>query len=110
LPICQAGITIPSMDLVSFKLPPELRRRLAEEARRRRVSQAAVIRESLEAALVEGSGSRGQLTCADLAGDLVGSFRGGPRDLSTNKRYLDEAILADYSKDKRFRRAKKRRR
>jgi hypothetical protein len=98
------------MDLVSFKLPPELRKRLAEEARRRRVSQAAVIRESLEAALVGRPASRGELTCADLAGDLIGSFRGGPRDLSTNKRYLDEAILADYFKDKRFKRAKKRRR
>jgi hypothetical protein len=99
------------MDLVSFKLPPELRRRLAEEARRRRVSQAAVIRESLEAALVERPASRGELTCADLAGDLIGSVRGGPRDASTNKRYLEEAILADYLKgSKSGRRAKKRRR
>lgn len=39
-----------------------------------------------------------RLTCAELAGDLIGSFRGGPRDASTNKRYLDEAILADYFK------------
>ena len=29
---------------------------------------------------------------------LVGSVRGGPRDASTSKRYLDEAILADYLK------------
>ena len=98
------------MDLVSFKLPAELRRRLAEEARRRRVSQGAVIRESLQTALVDRPAARGELTCADLAGDLVGSFRGGPRDLSTNKRYLDEAILADFYKGRRFKRAKKRRR
>jgi hypothetical protein len=98
------------MDLVSFKLPPSLRKRLAEEARRRRVSQAAVIRESLEAALLERPAARGELTCADLAGDLIGSVRGGPRDASTNKRYLEEAIMADYFKHKRFRRAKKRRR
>ncbi len=99
------------MELVSFKLPPALRRRLAEEARRRRVSQGAVIRESLEAALVGGSPARGGLTCADLAGDLVGSVKGGPRDASTNKRYLDEAIVADFYKGSRgARRAKKRRR
>ena len=98
------------MDLVSFKLPPGLRRRLAEEARRRRVSQAAVIRESLEAAL-ERPAARGELTCADLAGDLIGSYRAGPRDASTNKRYLEEAIVADYFKgSKSGRRAKKRRR
>lgn len=73
------------METVSFKVPPLLRRRLAEEARRRGVSQSTVIRETLEAAL---------LSCADLAGDLIGCFR-GPGDLSTNKRYLDEAIVAD---------------
>jgi hypothetical protein len=98
------------MDLVSFKLPSALRKRLAEEARRRRVSQAAVIRESLEAALLEQPATRGELTCADLAGDLIGSFRGGPKDLSTDKRYLEEAIVADFYKRPRSGRAKKRRR
>jgi Ribbon-helix-helix protein, copG family len=97
------------MELVSFKLPPDLRRRLAEEARRRHVSVGALIRESLRATLVEHPAARGQLTCADLAGDLIGSFR-GPGDLSTNKRYLEEAIVADYLKSKTSRRAKKRRR
>ncbi|MGQ0544083.1 MAG: ribbon-helix-helix protein, CopG family [Betaproteobacteria bacterium] len=93
------------MDALSFKLPPVLRRRLAEEARRRRVSQSTVIRESLEAALMEGPRVRGELSCADLAGDLIGSMR-GPRDASTGKRYLEEAIVADYTK----RGAQKRRR
>jgi hypothetical protein len=45
--------------------------------------------------LVERPAPVGELTCADLAGDLVGSFRGGPRDLSTNKRHLEEAIVAE---------------
>jgi hypothetical protein len=98
------------MDLVSFKLPASLRKRLAEEARRRRVSQGAVIRESLETALLERPAARGELSCADLAGDLLGSVRGGPKDASTNKRYLEEAIRADYFKGGRPRRAKKRRR
>jgi hypothetical protein len=93
------------MDALSFKLPPVLRRRLAEEARRRRVSQSTVIRESLEVALMEQPRARGELSCADLAGDLIGSMR-GPRDASTNKRYLEEAIVADTTK----RGAKKRRR
>jgi hypothetical protein len=85
------------MDAVSFKVPPSLRRRLAEEARKRRVSQSTVIRQSLEAALIEQPRARGELSCLDLAGDLIGSMR-GPRDASTNKRYLEEAVLADYSK------------
>ncbi len=93
------------MDALSFKVPAVLRRRLAEEARRRRVSQSTVIRESLQAALMEQPRARGELSCADLAGDLIGSMR-GPRDASTNKRYLEEAMVADYTK----RGGKKRRR
>lgn len=81
---------------LSFKLSPLLRRRLAEEARRRRVSQSTVIRESLEAALMDQPRARGEISCADLAGDLVGAMR-GPPDASTNGKYLAEAIAADYT-------------
>jgi hypothetical protein len=82
------------MELLSFKLPSALRRRLAEEARRRRVSQSTVIRETLSATLLERPHARGELSCADLAGDLIGAFR-GPADASTARRYLEEAVLAD---------------
>ncbi|HEY1291374.1 MAG TPA: ribbon-helix-helix protein, CopG family [Burkholderiales bacterium] len=85
------------MDLLSIKVPAGLRRRLAQEARRRGVSQSTVVRESLEAALVERPRARGELSCADLAADLIGSMA-GPRDASTNKRYLEEAMTADYSR------------
>lgn len=84
------------MELVSFKLPPALRRRIAAEARRRGISQGAVIRESIESALVDRRAGRRALTCADLAADLIGAVRNGPPDLSTNRRYLDEAIAADH--------------
>jgi len=90
------------MELLSFNLPMALRRRLAAEARRRGVSQASVIRASLESALL--GRPAGVVTCADLAGKLAGSVRRGPRDASTNKRYLDEAILADYYKGAKRRR------
>ncbi|MEW5864668.1 MAG: ribbon-helix-helix protein, CopG family [Pseudomonadota bacterium] len=93
------------MEIVSFKVPSELRRRLAAEARRRRTSQAAIIRDTLRAALGEAAQRRGETTCADLAADLIGCFRGGPRDLAANRRHLEQAILADQR-----RRTEKRRR
>ncbi len=85
------------MDTISVKLPAALRARLALEARRRNVTQSAIVRESLEQLLFTDTERRGELTCADLAGDLVGSLR-GPRDLSTNKRYLEEAIRKDHAR------------
>jgi hypothetical protein len=97
------GNTIAGMEMISFKLPAALRSRLASEARRRRVSQSTLIRETLEAALLERPRARGELTCADLAGDLIGAFP-GPKDASTNKRYLIEAIVADAERGKKRRR------
>jgi hypothetical protein len=93
------------MEIVSFKVPSALRGRLAAEARRRGTSQAAIIRETLQAALMEAPRRRGEASCSDLAADLVGCFRGGPPDLAANRRHLERAILADYRG-----RAKKRRR
>jgi hypothetical protein len=56
--------------------------KVAAEARRRNVFRSTIVRESLERAL-GGPSSR-----ADLAGNLVGAFRSGRRDLSTNKKLL----------------------
>lgn len=85
------------MDTISVKLPAALRERLAAEAKRRNVTQSAIVRESLEQLLLLDTAARGELTCTDLAADLIGSVR-GPRDLSINKQYLQEAILNDYAR------------
>lgn len=72
---------------VTLKLPEALATRLNTVARRRSTTRSAVIREALEAHLgsaqVDGRGS-----CLDLASDLVGSLKGLPRDLSSNRRHL----------------------
>jgi hypothetical protein len=82
------------MELISVKIPAALRAKVAAEAARRNVSQSTIIRESLERALAESNG-RDEPSCADLAGALVGSFRSGRRDLSTNKNLLADAIASD---------------
>jgi predicted DNA-binding protein len=90
---CNEGYYHHVMDLISVKLPPELRAKVAAEAQRRNVSQSTIVRESLEQALI-GSASRGEVSCADLAGNLVGSVRSGRRDLSTNKNLLADTIVS----------------
>jgi hypothetical protein len=82
------------MELISVKLPPELRAKVAAEARRRNVSRSTIVRESLERAL-GGPSSRAETNCADLAGNLVGAFRSGRRDLSGNKKLLADAIASN---------------
>jgi len=39
--------------------------------------------------------SRNEASCVNFAGDLVGSFRSGRRDLSTNKKLLADAIASN---------------
>ena len=91
---CNKWYYHPDMELISVKLPPALRAKVAAEAQRRNVSQSTIVRESLERALT-GPSSRGEASCADLAGNLVGAFRSGRRDLSTNKKLLADAIASN---------------
>ena len=74
------------MRTVTLKLPASLATRLNSIVRRRSTTRSAVVREALEAHL--GSQSGGGDSCLELAGDLVGSLKGLPRDLSSSPRHL----------------------
>lgn len=88
------------MTTISLKLPESLLRELEQEAAARGVPKSAVIRDSLEQALRKGRKTKKKASCLDLMGDWVGHFK-GPSDASTNPRYLQEAILADYHRGKK---------
>jgi metal-responsive CopG/Arc/MetJ family transcriptional regulator len=74
------------MRTITLKLPESLALRLNAIVRRRSTTRSAVVREALEALL--GSQPGAGESCAELAGDLVGSLRGLPRDLSSSPRHL----------------------
>lgn len=87
------------MNPLSIKLPPELHATLLDEARRRNVTRSTLVRGILADAL-DRSCRPQPASCAQLAGDLVGSFRSGRDDLATNKRLLEEAMLNDAATDR----------
>ena len=82
------------MTTVSLKLPELLLREVEQEAATRGVAKSALIRDCIERILRNTKKPKRAESCLDLMGDWVGSFR-GPRDLSTNRRYLTEAIAAN---------------
>jgi Arc/MetJ-type ribon-helix-helix transcriptional regulator len=82
------------MTTVSLKMPEALLRQIEEEAAARGVPKSAVIRASLERTLRRGRRAKAKVSCLDLVRDLAGHFE-GPADLSTNKKYLKEALLSD---------------
>ena len=88
------------MNMISLKLPKPLLDRVEEEARNRRRSKSAVIRDCVTEALVRAKPGR-KLTCADLAGHLVGSVS-GPRDLSSRlDHYLEKAIRKELARERK---------
>jgi hypothetical protein len=94
LPSAAAGITFWRMTTVSLKLPEVLLREVEHEAATRGVGKSAIIRDCIERTLRKKKKPGREVSCLELMGDLVGSFR-GPRDLSTNRRYLIEALAAN---------------
>lgn len=50
------------------------------------LSESEIVRRSLQ----EMRAAMRQHTALDLAGDSAGKFKEGPRDLSTNRRHMDE--------------------
>ena len=75
------------MQTISLKLPEDLLADIEREAKAKRVSKSALVRESVEKALRQRS-RRGGASCYDLARDLAGTVKGLPRDLATNPKYM----------------------
>ena len=88
------------MKMMSLKLPDDLLREVEEEARRTGLTKSQVIRRLVEEGFKHKRKAKSPVTCADLAGDLIGSLD-GPPDLSTNRRYLEEAISEDFERGRR---------
>jgi hypothetical protein len=84
------GNTPPKPIVLTLKLPATLERALAREAQRRGVSKSEVAREALARFVAEPEPRPYSPSALDLAGDLVGCIRGGPEDLSSDPRYLDD--------------------
>lgn len=76
------------MVTMTVKLPPATSARLAAEAKARRITKSQVVREALDKHL-KANGKKRRPTFGDLAGDLIGSIKDGPGDLSSNPKYMD---------------------
>jgi hypothetical protein len=72
-------------------MPEAMLREIAQEAKTRRIGKSEFIRDCLERGLRRGRKTKKNASCLDLMGESVGSFQ-GPRDLSTNRKYLIEAV------------------
>ena len=70
------------MKKLTIRLPDAMIRQIEAEARRRRLSKSAVVRERL----AHRPDSRQKCASLDAISDLIGSVKGLPRDLSAKKK------------------------
>lgn len=73
---------------VHARLGPDERRQLEELKRVTGESETKLVKEGLR--LVHEREVHGRRSVLDVAGRTVGKYRGGPKDLSTNKKHLDD--------------------
>ena len=77
------------MNTISIKIDPELERALVLASEREHLSKSEVMRRALVSYLNQRSAAAAP-SALDLVGDLAGCFSGGPADLSSNPRHLDD--------------------
>jgi hypothetical protein len=73
---------------VHARLGPEERALLDELRRATGKSETALVKDGLR--LVHERELQASRSVLEIAGDLVGRYRGGPDDLSFNRRHLDD--------------------
>jgi Ribbon-helix-helix protein, copG family len=86
LRICQIGNTVSMMKTISLKLPAPLANWLAKRANELGRSRSDLVRQALEEQR-QGKNSKSEKSCAELLAEFSGFFQ-GPRDLSTNPKYM----------------------
>ncbi|MFT4046165.1 MAG: CopG family transcriptional regulator [Solimonas sp.] len=77
------------MNTISLKVPRKLDSRLTRASKAQGVSKSEFVRRAVEKALDEAAAPAQKPTLLELAGDLIGSVKFGPPDLSTNPKYME---------------------
>ncbi len=78
------------MAILTVKIPESLERSIAIAARRERVTKSEWVRRAMAKSVAQTGEDHKFQSAMDLAGDLIGSVRGGPVDLATNAKYMDD--------------------
>ena len=77
------------MTVITCKIPEDLDAKLEATARQRRVSKSSLVREALERHVGRPGSKRSKPSALDMVRHLCGRLH-GPRDASTNPKYLED--------------------
>jgi predicted DNA-binding protein len=77
------------MTTITCKIPDELNAQLEAEASRKLLPKSALVREALERSFKHRR-MASQQTAFDRVKDLCGIIKDGPKDISTNPKYMND--------------------
>ena len=77
------------MSTLTVKIPPQLEQEIVRASAQEHLSKSELVRRALVAYVNQRKGGSA-ISALDQAGDLVGCFAGGPSDLSSNPRHMDD--------------------
>ncbi len=79
------------MSTLTIKVPPELEQQIARASHGEQISKSELVRRAIVAYVSRRSGSAPAFVSAlDQAGDLVGCFEGGPKDLASHPKHMKD--------------------
>jgi len=76
------------MNTLTIKLPAALDEALALASKREHLTKSEVVRRALSAYVARPPGPAPFVSALEQAGDLVGCFKGGPKDLASNPKHM----------------------
>jgi hypothetical protein len=76
------------MTTITCKIPRQLDALLSAEARKKRVSKSEIVRQAIQERVRRRGGKSAR--AIDLVRHIAGSVKGGPKDLSSNPKYLED--------------------
>ena len=77
------------MITLTFKVPPALGEAIAVASQREQVTRSELVRRAVTAYVARKPRQAGFVSALEQAGDLVGCFEGGPKDLASNPKHME---------------------
>lgn len=77
------------MNTMTIKLPLQLDQAVLAASKRAHLSKSELVRRALAAYVSQRPAGTPPASALERAGDLVGCFAGGPKDLSSNPLHMD---------------------
>jgi hypothetical protein len=85
--VCQIDLPF-AMNTLTIKIPDDLDAALSLASRREHLTKSELVRRALSAYVARPAGVAPFVSALEQAGDLVGCFKGGPRDLASNPKHI----------------------